>query len=330
MRELRNLSRLLRPLAATATIAVFAGACLDTSEDRILSISATGIVQGLVYFDANGSRSLDASDPGLPGVGVRLLARGTPDTIARAATTTDGLFLLNRVAVGVYDLAVDQGSLGDSVQVISVNPDPINVAPNDSVTVAIAVSFAKLSVSEARALPIDERVFVEGIAISARDVFGDSTLHLTDGTAAIRATRVRRVAVLAGDSVRLLATRSERAGQPTLDDAQPFPLGIAAVPAPERTGTATAASADGGRLDAALIRVLDATITDTLTSAGDFILTVSDGSGSLDVLLDNDVAFAALGPFLPDSVIDATGVLVPRAAGDWVLKPRSDADLTVK
>ncbi len=308
----------------------FLGACLDTSEDRVLSISETGIVQGLVYLDANGNRSLDASDPGLPAVGVRLLVRGTPDTIARAATTTDGVFRLDRVAVGVYDLAVDPSSLGDSVQVVGVIPDPIDVAPNDSVTVAVAVSFAKLSVSEARALAIGEKVFVEGIAISGRGIFGDSTLHLADETAAIRATRVRRFTVLPGDSVRLLATRNERSGQPTLDDAQPFLLAIAVVPPPEETEAATAADADGGRLDAALVRVLDATITDTLTNAGDFILTVTDGSGSLDVLLDKDVAFADLGPFLPDSVIDATGVLVPSGTGDWVLKPRSDADLRLK
>lgn len=330
MRGSHQLSRFLRPVAAAAVIAVIGSGCLDTSEDRILSVDGTGLVQGLVYFDANGNRALDASDPGLPGIGIRLLARGTPDTIARVATGTDGLFLLSRVAVGVYDLAVDPGSLGDTVQVVSVSPDPINVVPNDSVTVAIAVSFDKASVTEARALAIGTKIFVEGIATSGRDIFGDSTLHLTDGTSAIRATRVRRLTVLPGDSVRLLATRSERSGQPTLDDAQPFLLAVAAVPPPEQTGTASAANAEGGRLDAALVRVLDATITDTLTSAGDFILTVNDGTGPLAVLLDKDVGFADLLPYVPTAAIDATGVLVPSGSGAWVLKPRADDDLTLK
>lgn len=275
--------RLLRPFAATVTIAVLAVACLNTNEDKVLSISATGTVQGQVYLDANGNLTFDASEPGLPGIGVRLLVRGTPDTIARAATTADGIFRLSRVAVGVYDITLDPSSLGDSGQVVNVDPSLIDVRPDDSVSVTIAVSFAQLTVSEARALPIGETAFVKGIALTGRDIFGDSTLHLADVTAAIRAARARTVTV-----------------------------------------------ADGGRLDAALMRVLNPTINDTLTDAADFILTVDDGSGSLDVRLDQEVAFGALDPFVPNSVIDATGVLVPRAANDWVLMPRSEADLTLK
>jgi len=35
-------------------------------------------------------------------------------------------------------------------------------------------------------------------------------------------------------------------------------------------------------------------------------------------------------PYVPTVVIDATGVLVSDGLGRWVLKPRSNADVTLK
>lgn len=78
-----------------------------------------------------------------------------------------------------------------------------------------------------------------------------------------------------------------------------------------------------------LVRVSNVTISDTLPLRGAFVLTVDDGSGGLEVLLDKDVGFS-LNPFDLDVVIDAIGVLLPTGEGAWQLKPRSDADLKIK
>ncbi len=324
----------MRRLCFLSVLAVLGGAlatgCFDTGADRVLEIEATGTVQGLVFFDANGTRELEETDPLLAAVGVRLLALGTRDTAARAATNASGIFSIARVPVGSYELVVDPATGGDSAQVVRIDPPDITVTPDDSVVALIAVSFPIASVTEARALASGERVFVEGITLNGRETFGDSTVHLADRTAAIRATRVRRFTLLAGDSVRFLGTSAQRDGQPVLDDVTPFFIEIVAPPPPEVTTTAAADAADGGRLDAALVRAVDAVILDTATTAGDLLLTVDDGSGPLGVLLDQDAPFTSLDPFLPDTVIDATGVLVPTAAGNWQLKPRSDDDLVVK
>ena len=80
----------------------------------------------------------------------------------------------------------------------------------------------------------------------------------------------------------------------------------------------------------ALAKLVNVEITDTLTVDGDFQLTVDDGSGPAVVLLDSDVPFTGVDAYVPGVSIDATGVLVPAAPGQWSLKPRSDADLVVR
>ena len=82
-------------------------------------------------------------------------------------------------------------------------------------------------------------------------------------------------------------------------------------------------------LDAALVRMSNATISDTATVAGDFVLTVDDGSGVVEVVLDQDVGFLLV-PLVPSGVINVTGVLVPTGSGAWQLKPRSGPDLAVQ
>jgi hypothetical protein len=315
--------------ATFATMTVLTG-CLGTGEDRVLSIDATGTVQGFVYFDANGSRTFDEGDTPLALVGVRLLPFNTPDTTARAVSDLDGIFTIPRVPVGGYEIVVDPATVGDSVSVIDLDPPVAVVQPNDSVTSVIAIGYESYTIAEARTLPFGERVFISGIALTDNDLFGDGTLHIADPTGAIRATRVQRSAILAGDSVRLLGEIARRDWLLVLDDVTPYLLDVVGPPRVEQVTTAAAAWADAGRLDAALAKVVNAQITERLTVDGDLQLTVDDGSGPAVVLLDSDVPFSGLDAYVPGVFIDATGVLVPLAPGQWSLKPRSDADLVVK
>jgi len=294
-------------------------------------------VNGIVYFDTNGNRTLDPDDEGAFLVGVRLLVGGTQDTASRALSDREGLFEMPSVPVGIYEVVVDPVTLPDSLQLVAIDPAEILASRDDTTTTTIALSFPKVTVEEARDLPPGERVFVDGVALNARETFGDRTVHIASGGWAIRSTNVGSAVIFVGDSVRFLGTTSTRDGQPTLDDVAPLILDITDAPPAIRLTTFLASTADSARFDAALAQIATATITDTATVSSGFALSVDDGSGLLRVLLDSDIPFAADtlpvdSLYIPGVVIDATGLLVP-ISGDstiWELKPRSNADLEIQ
>ena len=137
---------------------------------------------------------------------------------------------------------------------------------------------------------------------------------------------MRPANILPGDSVRLIGIIANRDGEPVIDLPRAFLLAVSRVPPAQRVTSITAGNGGGGTLDAALVRVPNATISSTATVAGDFVLTVDDGSGALEVVLDVDVGFFLV-PLVPSVVIDVTGVLVPTGSGAWQLKPRNGGDV---
>lgn len=312
-------------------------ACENGGASRSLGINATGTVFGEVYFDANGSRSRDASDATFPGARIRLLSPGGTDTLHRATTALDGTFRLANIPVGTYVVVVDSASAGDTARVVDPAPVAVTVLPGDSVAFQGAVSYPVRTIAEARALAPGVRLFVRGIALHGRTTFSDTTLHIVDDAGgAMRATRVRPAAVelLAGDSVILRARIADRLGQRVLDDVTPFIVGTTFIPtAPVLTTLAVEQGGTAGSLDAALVRLMDVPVTDTATVLGNMQLTVDDGSGAAIVILDRaaDIGFQQPLPpglFIPGNRFDIAGVLVPTGVGTWRLKPRSALDLT--
>jgi len=183
-----------------------------------------------------------------------------------------------------------------------------------------------ISIRAARALTAGQTVNVVGVALNSSGTFSDTTVAVADTSGAILLTRLRTT-VAAGDSVRVRATTATRNGQPTLDGGTTTALGRGFYPAAATLSTAVAATAAGGTRDAQLVIVDSATITDTATVLGDFKLTVSDGSGNLEVLLDHAAGFVVPGVYVPNNVFNLFGVLAPTGTGTWMLRPRSAADL---
>jgi len=183
-----------------------------------------------------------------------------------------------------------------------------------------------ISIRAARALTAGQTVNVVGVALNSSGSFSDTTVAVADTSGAILLTRLRTT-VAAGDSVRVRATTATRNGQPTLDGGTTTALGRGFYPAAATLSTAVAATAAGGTRDAQLVIVDSATITDTATVLGDFKLTVSDGSGNLQVLLDRAAGFVVPGVYVPNNVFNLFGVLAPTGTGTWMLRPRSAADL---
>ena len=329
-----------------ALVAIATARCDSAGEGRVLEISATGIVKGLVYLDRNGNRQVDGADTVLRGVRVRLIGVGTLDTAASVQSDSAGGFRVPNVPIGSFVVALDTTTIGDTVRLIQLSAAQVVVRPGDSLTVTATISFPAVTVRAARQLPAGRKVFVQGILLSPRPAFGDTTGHLADTSAAIRLTRMRAAPVAGiGDSVRLLGLTTTRDGQATLDDVVTIPLGPSGGALPTVVSAAGARSANGGALDAALVFVGDVTIVDTATVPGtgvtppptsDRRLTVdstpADTAGRVEVLLDAHAGFTGLvlAPFLPDSVLNVTGVLVPAGGGRWRLKPRIVSDAVVR
>ncbi len=320
-------------LRSTALGVACGAACQNAGHDRVLGVQATGVIKGLVYFDRDGNHIPDAADTVLAGIGLRVIASGAPDTVGRAVSDTAGLVRFGAIPVGTVIVSVDATTiLGDSLMVTRIDLLTIRVTPGDSFVVRIAVSYPEVTVAQARALAVGKKVFVTGIALNNAVTFGDSTVHFVDTSGAILAAGLRTPLVFTGDSDRVLGTRQIRNGQPTLDHSTVFTLAVGAAVPLHQTSTALAASANGGPLDAALVKVVATTVRGTATVAGNRRLTVDDGSGALVIQLDTIAGFrgAALAADTVGARLDATGLLVATGAGTWFLLPRAPSDLIAR
>jgi hypothetical protein len=296
---------------------------------RIVSIPGQGFVAGLVYLDLDGDREPGGPDQALPGVGVRLVVAGTLDTLARATSDANGGFVFGAVPVGQYTVVVPEAPVfGDSLQVVRIDTADVSLGVNDTTEVGVSVSYPSYTVAEVRALPLGEKIFVEGLALNNSPAFGDSTVHLRDTTGAIRVMGTRGPLVAVGDSVRFLGRVAARNGQPVIENGQATIIQIVGPPASIGVTTAEAATANAGVLDAELVRFVNGTIADdtTTTANGDYQFTVDDGlGGAVLVVLDQDVGFTDMRTlYVPGVVLAGVGVLVPAGSGSWVLKPRNN------
>jgi len=324
--------RSVRLLGATLLVAVTAVRCNNDGGGRITGISATGTVVGFVARDANGSRVMDQGDDSVPGAKVRLVLQGRQDTGLVQTAQANGFFRFRDVPVGVYALTVDTLGFADTLQIVRIDSTSFTVAAADTVHINALVGLPVVSVRQARTLlPAGRRVFVVGVALSPATAFADSTASVADSSGSIRLANVR-ASFATGDSMRVQGVTDRRGGQPMLDAEAVIPVGKGLVPAAAMLTAATAASAAGGARDAQLVQVRGAIISDTARTTASYILTASDGSGSLEIQLDRtaDASFqpAALpADYVPGNKFDVTGVLVPTGTGTWRLRPRSAADL---
>jgi len=311
-------------------LAVGVAASCESGSDRVLTISETGTVVGHVFVDRDGNNQWDPNvDAPAPTIRM-LLLRSVRDTVARANTDAGGIFTMPRVPVGQYQLVVDASTVPDTLRVARGGTNRLTVPARDTVEFEVAMSFPPATVGEARTLPVGSRVLVEGAALNAWHTFGDSTVHVQDATGTIRVTRALEATFSPGDTIRVIGSIALRDGQPTVNDATIILLRPGAEPpAPVTVNAATAANANGGQLDAAQVRVSGTIIIDrAVTPAGDLLLTTDDGTGILEVLIDQHTGIS-FEPYRLGGVLDVVGLLVPTPTGTWRLKPRSVLDLSI-
>ena len=303
-------------------------ACSNAGEDRVLGLDATSAVTGFVYFDLNGNRELEFDiDNPMRDIGLRLTVQGGAEDFGTATSDFEGFFAISRVPVGTYVLQVEGATVPDSMLVVRIDTSEVTLTAADSAEVSVAISFPIVSVAQARGSTPGDKLFIEGTALNNVGASSDASLHVSAASGTIRATRALGPVVL-GDSVRVRGTIAMQNGQPVLNDAVAYVLGLGTPPRAQALTTARAASADGGMLDAVLIRVTAVPIADTATVAetGDFRATVDDGSGPVSIIMDRSIFFD-VAPYAPDTVITATGLLVPTGTGSWIVRPRSVGDI---
>jgi len=328
--------RRLRTLGLALAIATGSWACTSSSDVKLLQVDATGVLTGLAYLDNNGNGALDGTDKPYPQLKVALTATRGGAVVQSATTDSTGTFRMTDIPVGTYRLDLDPGTLGDSLRAVDQAED-LTIRGADTAQVDFGVSFPVLTFEEIRASAPGRRVFTSGIALNPRPNFSDGVVHLQLDSAWLRTINVARAPINTGDSLRVLGRTKIDNGQTVLDDVTTFTLvSIATIPQAVQKSTAVAASADGGRLDAALLRVRSAEILDTATVDGDLTFHVDDGSGPLLVVLRSFLQLDA-SAVRPDTVIrarDLTGLLTPRVdetgQTHWRLLPRGGADVSLE
>jgi hypothetical protein len=313
---------------------LLAAACSNSGSNLGPLPALTRTVQVGVYLDRDGSRTVTPLDTVFVRARVALLIRANSDTFRSALTSANGTARFTEVPLGQYTVTIDPKSVGDTVQIQAIDSTNIRVTAADSAGVGVLarLGYPEVSIRQARTLAPGRRVFIRGIILAGVQSFRDTTSHLSDSTGALRLTRVSLRGGLAGnnpgDSVSVLGLTWSRAGQPTLDLASVSRFGTRPPPIPLPVATGNASSAANGTLDAALVQITGAIISDTVTVAPDFTVTVSDGTGSLEMLLDGNIPFPRT-QFRPGRSLNARGVLVPNGVGGWVFKPRELGDITL-
>ena len=311
-------------------LAILVG-CSNGGEDLGIVLPSRPGVQLVVIVDRDGTGTQTAPDTVLGGALVSLRPAGGGQAIQTKTTGPAGITEFQNVPVGDYIITVDAGTIGDSL--IAGLPAPVHITasydPGNTPPVQVFTGYRQVFIRQARALPLGQRVLIRGLVLAGVLSFRDTTAHVADSSSQIRLTRVTLRGNVTGsnpgDSVVVIGTVSSRAGQPTLDLAVMTQIGFRPPPFPVLLSTSQAASAMGGVLDAALVQIGGAVISEAGPEGVDFRVVGDDGSGPITVVLDAFGGFNG-SAFVPGKTMFVRGVLVPDGTGKWRLKPRNTGD----
>jgi hypothetical protein len=320
----RSIHRLARAVALVLLVGT--AACESPLSERTIDLEAVGNAQVTLFLDNNLNGQFDPTvDVVLTDRAVVVRRLGALDSTVTETDDT-GIARVSELGVGRYVATIGGSVRGDSL-VSALDTVAFQVVPLDTARVQLGVKYPEVDVEAFRALPVGRKAWLHVVVFNPPGTFGDSTMHVADTTAAIRAINIRvNLPVSPGDTIDLLGTRRTRAGQPATDPLIAIPRGGGLNPPPIELTTAEAATADDGAHDAAFVAVRNVEVQDTATTFTARLLTVDDGSGPLVVSLHPGIDPSGL--FAPGIMLDIRGLLVPDASeSSWVLRPRQRADL---
>ena len=323
-----------------ASIAV--AACTNAGETMTPPAFPQGFLVVQAYFDRDGSHSLTTNDTVFTGARVALVVPGGRDTLRVGTTDVKGQIFFDSLPVGTYRVAVDRRSLNDSVGVVAPDTQTVRVVNQvtsqfDSLQAAVLMRFGynEVSLAQARAMAPGHRVLVRGRVVAPLQDFRDSSAFLVDSSGSLRITGSRARAGSngnnIGDSVLVIGTTGQRAGQGVLQNGLFFTFSVGVGALPQIVSVAEAHNARAGALDAVLVQLSNVRLVDTAASGPDFAITVADlaDTTSKTTVLIDQLLNAPRTIFQLRRTGVFRGVLVPNGDGTWVLKPRGPFDLVI-
>jgi uncharacterized repeat protein (TIGR01451 family) len=253
--------------------------------------------------------------------------------VAQDTTDTLGLFIVEDVPLGTYDVRLGAAILGDSLSLLPTGT--ITMEVGDTTFVSLGASYPHLTLENVLTATPGRRVFTAGIGLTTRPNNGDGLVFFKGASGYLRGTNVDRSNIAPGDSLRVLGRVAVSHGRPALDAVTPFVLVSAAQLAlPVEVGVPAAGEANGGALDAALVRIRDAEIRDTSTVGNDKHFWAHAGGDSVEVVLRAFLGIAPSPAIRPDTVValsQAVGLLSPFDDGSgnvrWRLLVRSASEI---
>jgi len=318
---------------ASLTLLSLAGvACGNAGEGLGIGLPANGALSTQIFYDRDFSGTPSPADTAFAGLQVFALVAGTQDTVGTATTNANGVANFTNLPPGQYTIAVDSAQVLGDTMITTLIPARVSITSRGTAPfISVRVGYPVLTVPEARAGAVGRKVVVSATVLAGVQSFSDTTAHVRGVGAALRLTQATVVVggqVVPGDLVRVLGRIRTRNGQPVLDSVQIVLVNIGPKPAPDTLTSAEAAQALLGARDADLVRVTAGEITDTLTQGADLRVTIDDGTGPLEVLIDPALSLPS-GMFLVGDSLNVAGVLVPGGGGSWQLKPRTSQDIVI-
>lgn len=317
----------MKRLAPVVLVGLTLGAC-DDGTATIPVIDATSAVGGFVYLDVDASETATGPDRVVPGGIVILTSPGTDQVLGADTADTNGEYLIEDVPVGTVEISISPDFLADSLLQVPLDTSRFSLRADEPRSRDLGVTFPQRSVLEARSEAPGITIFTQGVVVNPRGQAPGGAIHIQGQEATIRVLVPPAVQAAVGDSVRVRGRTAVDLDQPALRDGRLYGLVPGARDVdPRGVGLAEAATADGGTLDAALVEVTRGTVVAQDTIPEGFLLTLEEGSESLEVRLRREQGFVGLPNQLGAPVIQLVGLLIPVPAdGTWQLVPRNPLD----
>jgi hypothetical protein len=238
-------------------------AACDTGPAAPFEIHETGVLEGLVFYDADRDGRFDpsAGDSLLPGVSVSVRERATQRNLAggQATTTATGRFRIEGLPLGTHHLYVDTLALPEGMRLCQ-NPRPASVYRGETGFLSLnAVPACLITIEQARALPLNDPVVVRGVVTVRQGAHRGDNIYMQDRTTGIQVFGLPGLGLAVGDSIEVSGVMGafnleQQIVQPTVTR-----LGEALAPIEPRA--ATGADVAGIRFEGQLLRLANVEVT---------------------------------------------------------------------
>ena len=281
-------------------LAVTAGCNADPAPP--FSTTATGNLEGLVFFDAAEDGLFDPAggDFAIAGVGVEARERGTDQTFAGGTGQSDanGRFLISALPLGTHDLQIDTLTVPSGVSICQ-NPLRVSITANETRFQQVqGRAGCLIAIQDAKELALGEFVIVRGIVTGTPGQVDASRTYLQDATAGalIFSSALDGAGLAIGDQIEISAVTGQFSNE--FEFLNPVTLrahvpGVGAIdPVVVTTAELAASGADYTHpLQGRLVRLERTQLTGAFGSTGNVQnAPIDDGSGAITVRVDDGVA----------------------------------------